>query len=413
MSASAPQSAAVTAWQSAFAAQLHSAAQRAAFDQFLQRGLPTARDDAWKYTDLRRLAARSFQLPAATDHLTAAAQLFTEPGWTYLVFVDGQYSTTLSTPTAPGIVIKQDELPHSAASFDLLNAAFNDSATVIEVAADARLTQPLYIAHVWSTAAGEWMRHPRISLRIAPHASLTLVEHFVSQQGGQNFSNAVTTLTVGEQAKVTHVTLQEDGASNFHIANLNVAVARDAQYAHHHYALGSALARTDIHATLGGTNAHVALSGLVFANQTQHLDVRTCIEHQVPNTTSDEEYRGIAAERGRVVFNGKVIVAKDAQKTDARQSSRNLLLSPTAEIDTRPELEIYANDVKCAHGATVGQLDETALFYLRSRGIDLATARGLLTQAFAASILARNSLQPVRERVLNAIAARLHSEAKL
>jgi Fe-S cluster assembly protein SufD len=400
---------AISAWQSAFAAQPHSAAQQTAFDRFLQRGLPTPRDDAFKYTDFRRLAARNFQLPAATDHLTSAAQLLTEAAWHYLVFVDGKHSATLSSAMPSGVKVTQGGIAPTSASFDLLNAALNESETVIDIAATEQVKQPICIAHIWSNAAAEWMRHPRIAIRIAPTVNITLIEHFVSAQGGQCFSNAVTTIDVADGAQVTHLTLQEDGASNFHIANLRVNVAHEARYAHHHYALGSALARTDIHATLHGERAHVELSGLVFARETQHLDVRTCVEHQVPNTTSDEEYRGIADHRGRVVFNGKVIVAKDAQKTDARQSSRNLLLSPTAEVDTRPELEIYANDVKCAHGATIGQLDETALFYLRSRGIDLQTARTLLTQAFAASILSRTTLQPIRDRILAGIALRLHT----
>jgi Fe-S cluster assembly protein SufD len=148
---------------------------------------------------------------------------------------------------------------------------------------------------------------------------------------------------------------------------------------------------------------------LVFANQTQHLDVRTVIDHQVPNTRSSEDYRGIADHRGRVVFNGKVIVSKDAQKTDARQSSRNLLLSPQAEIDTRPELEIYANDVKCAHGATVGQLDATALFYLQSRGIALEEARALLTHAFAAEVIERIPVAIVRNHVLSRLMSRMRA----
>jgi len=401
---------AITAWQSAFATQPAVASKQRAFQDFLSRGLPTARDDAWKYTDLRRLAARSFKLPGtASDHLPSATHLITEASWHRLVFVDGHFSTMLSTKLPTGITLQQGEIESSHASFDLLNAALSQASTVIGVTASEQLKHPLYIAHIWSGEATEWMRHPRIAIRVAPQADVTLVEHFISPQGGQCFSNAVTTVEVADSAKVTHITLQEDGASNFHIAALRANVARGARYAHHHYVLGGTLSRTDIHATLNGEGAHVELSGLVMAQQTQHLDVRTCVEHQVPNATSDEEYRGIAGDRGRVVFNGKVIVAKDAQKTDARQSSRNLLLSPTAEIDTRPELEIYANDVKCAHGATVGQLDETALFYLRSRGIDLPTARGLLTQAFAASILNRASLQPIRERVLAAIAKRLNA----
>jgi Fe-S cluster assembly protein SufD len=168
----------------------------------------------------------------------------------------------------------------------------------------------------------------------------------------------------------------------------------------HHYAFGSGLSRADFEVRLTGTGAHTELHGLIFARGSQHLDVRTCIEHAAPDTQSREDYRGIADQRGRVVFNGKVIVAKDAQRIDAAQSSRNLLLSPQAEIDTRPELEIHANDVKCAHGATVGQLDATALFYLQSRGIARDEARALLTHAFAAEVIERIPVDAVRNHVL-------------
>jgi Fe-S cluster assembly protein SufD len=184
-----------------------------------------------------------------------------------------------------------------------------------------------------------------------------------------------------------HYRLQQESAKGFHLSTVRTRIARDARYSSHEIALGASLGRSDVAALLEGPGADAKLRGLFTPAATQHLDNYTRIEHIAAHTTSEEEYRGIADGRGRGVFNGKVKVHPDAQKTDARQLSRNLLLSPTAEIDTKPELEIYANDVKCSHGATTGQLDATALFYLRSRGLDANQARMLLIRAFAESIL--------------------------
>ncbi|MBC7983276.1 MAG: Fe-S cluster assembly protein SufD [Candidatus Obscuribacterales bacterium] len=405
---------AIASWQAALATQPQEAARQSAFQSFLARGLPTQRDDAWKYTDLRRIASRAYQLPTPSLEADGTAPLLQGENWHRIVFVDGQLSRDLSTQRSiPGLsianVFTDDHLKQTPSSFELLNTALGNG-TLIEVAANTILEHPIYVAHVWSTKADGWMRHPRTVLRAATNSRVTLIEHFTSASQANNFCNAVTLVDAGDDSQVTHVTLQEDSETNFHIASLQATLARSSHYAHHHYVLGGSLSRTDISIRLQGAYANAELCGLIFARNTQHIDVRTCIEHQVPNTKSNEDYRGIADGRGRAIFNGKVIVSKDAQKTDARQSSRNLLLSSTAEIDTRPELEIYADDVKCAHGATVGQLDAAALFYLRSRGIDTDAARALLTQAFAAVLLERAPVESLRERVNDAIATRLHAQ---
>jgi Fe-S cluster assembly protein SufD len=257
------------------------------------------------------------------------------------------------------------------------------------------------------------MSSPRIDVRLGSNSKATLVEHHIGAGAEANFTNAVIDIRVGEHAMLEHIRVQEDAVSNFNIGSIHATVASGASYLSHQYVFGASLARTDIHVALTGSEALTELHGLVFATQTQHLDVRTVIDHQVPSTRSIEDYRGVADHRGRVVFNGKVIVSKDAQKTDARQSSRNLLLSPQAEIDTRPELEIYANDVKCAHGATVGQLDAAALFYLQSRGVARDEAKALLTHAFAAEVIERIPVPVVREHVLSQLMARMRSGVTL
>jgi Fe-S cluster assembly protein SufD len=231
-----------------------------------------------------------------------------------------------------------------------------------------------------------------------------VIEHFVGGTAGECFTNAVTEIEVAAGASVEHYRIQQESPRAFHIGHVNARVQQDGRYASHDIALGASLARLNLGTILQGPGAHVALHGLLAPLASQHLDSHTTIDHAAAHTTSDENYRGIAGERGRGVFNGKVIVRPDAQKTDARQSSRNLLLAAGAEIDTKPELEIYANDVKCSHGATTGQLDAAALFYLRSRGLDEAAARTLLIRAFAESILTSIGPAPVRshlEQLLN------------
>lgn len=393
-----PLSPALQAWQTAFDAQQDvSATKRQAFASFLERGLPTTKLDAWKYTDLRRLAMRQFRLPVdAPSQVSADDLLLPSLGGQRFIFIDG----VLQSP-AQSIANNSAAMQLNSDAFELLNAAFSSGGTQISVTDNQAIEQPIYLAFVWTQVASATMSQPRINIRLGSNSKATVVEHHVGANSQANFTNTVFDIQVGDHAYLEHIRVQEDAAVNFNISSVHATVARGASYLSHQFVLGGGLARADIRVALIGAEALTELHGLVFANQTQHLDVRTVIDHRVPNTRSVEDYRGIADHRGRVVFNGKVIVSKDAQKTDARQSSRNLLLSPQAEIDTRPELEIYANDVKCAHGATVGQLDAAALFYLQSRGIALGEARALLTHAFAAEVIERIPVAVVRDHVLS------------
>jgi Fe-S cluster assembly protein SufD len=233
-----------------------------------------------------------------------------------------------------------------------------------------------------------------------------LIERYVDRGNTAHFNNAVSTVQLAEGAQLEHCRIQNENTQTFHIGLLQADIAAHAKLISHQVNFGAALARTDINVRLLGANASVALNGLQFATGNQHHDTHTLVEHAVPHTSSTEDYRGIADERGRVVFNGKVLVHEKAIKTDAQQSSRNLLLANTAEIDTKPELEIYNDDVKCAHGATVGQLDANALFYLRSRGLSEGQARALLTHAFADHIIAQLPVVELRERLTAAGHAR-------
>ena len=382
--------------------------RRAALDRFMTIGFPTQRDERWKYTNLRRLESRTFDLAAPAAVATMPGHELADVSHR-MVFVDGHCMPSLSSRAAqpPGVTaislgqwIQRDPDAVVAlldslgidgdSAFEHLNAAFLEDGVVIDVAPNTRWDDPVHIVHDWQTTGR--MAHPRLLVRLGANSRCTLIEHYIGAAGIESFTNAVVTIDIASGACLRHYRLQQESSKSFHLSTVRARIARDANYLSHELGLGASLGRSDITALLEGPAANAKLLGLFVPSGSQHLDNYTRIEHIAPNTTSQEEYRGIADGRGRGVFNGKVKVHKDAQKTDARQLSRNLLLSPTAEIDTKPELEIYANDVKCSHGATTGQLDTTSLFYLRSRGLDAAEARMLLIRAFAESIL--TSIEP-------------------
>jgi Fe-S cluster assembly protein SufD len=391
------------------------ALRRAALEQFSATGFPTQRDEAWKYTNLRRLESRSFA-PAEASALDAYQPEWLTTAGTRIVLVNGHCLPALSSQKAqpPGVTVltlKQwlEREPDAVASYlqehgqlggnalEQLNLAFFEDGVVVNLADDTALDEPIYIVHQSTRSAAQRMSHPRIIVRAGRNSRATLIEHYFGANEAEYFTNAVTRFDVAAGGTVHHYRVQQEAPRAFHIGHVQAKLAKDARYSIHDIALGASLGRSGISALLEAPGAHAALFGMFAPMGNQHLDAHTLLDHIAAHTTSEEDYRGIAGGRGRGVFNGKVIVRPDAQKTDARQSSRNLLLSPNAEIDTKPELEIYANDVKCSHGATTGQLDATALFYLRSRGLSEADARAALIRAFAHSILSTIDLAPLRD----------------
>jgi Fe-S cluster assembly protein SufD len=299
-------------------------------------------------------------------------------------------------------------------TLEQLNLAFFEDGVVVHLADNATLDEPLYVVHHCTLAAAQRMTHPRVMVRAGRNSRGTIIEHYLGAHDAEYFTNAVTRIEVAAGGTIRHFRVQQESARAFHIAHVQAKLASDSRYSIHDIALGASLGRSGITTLLEGRGAHAALFGLFTPMGTQHLDAHTRIDHVAPNTTSEEDYRGIAGGRGRGVFNGKIIVRPDAQKIDSRQSSRNLLLSAQAEIDTKPELEIYANDVKCSHGATTGRLDATALFYLRSRGLSESDARALLIRAFAESILSSIDVAALRTALEKQIDERftLANEAK-
>ncbi len=428
---------ALDAYQIAFEQRARDTADSAALAQqretawstFAATGFPSTRDEDWKYTNLRRLLRRNFTAPATMpDDIAAtelAGQIMDMPEATRLVFVDGRLSPALSSASSGFAVslaatLRNCEQP-DAATFDrvidigqhrfaaLNTAMFTDGALVTVPPGQRELTS-VYLVFV-SRDNGEGVAiHPRIQVTVGADSNLRLVEHHVGLGAAENFVNTICEINLDSGARAEHIRLQDEAEKGFSIAGLHVRQARDSEFVSHNYCLGGALCRNDVAVLLEEPGARCTLNGLFMVGGSQHVDNHVRVDHLAMHTQSEQNYRGVADGRARGVYNGKVIVHVGADKTDAVQSSKNLLLSDAAEIDTKPELEIYADDVKCRHGATVGQLDTDALFYLRSRGIDLETSRALLTFAFAEDIVAKLGVGAIRERLDTRILGRLPAQ---
>lgn len=390
-------------------------ARRDALAGFAERGMPTTREEDWKYTDVAVLEKRSLVAPPAP--ITAAgADLVSrhalDAAWHLLVFVDGRYNPALSRLDAlprtvmiegfARVLASEPELikAHFTADdrlrqpFALLNTAFAADGAVIRVPAATIVDQPIHLLFL-STGATSAV-HARNLVIAGAGAEVTVVEHYIGEGDAAYFTNAITQVVADDNATIAHYKLQQESVKAFHIAGIHARQEHHSRFTSHSISLGAQLARNDISTRLG-TGSDCQLNGLFLADGRRHVDHHTRIDHVSPNASSREIYRGILDGAARGVFNGKVVVHQDAQHTDAQQQNHNLLLSKNAEIDTKPELEIYADDVKCTHGATIGQLDDAALFYLRSRGLDEAAARSLLIYAFAHDIIDRIGLPPLRK----------------
>jgi len=395
------------------------AVRERALERFLQRGFPGVRDEDWRYVNLRPLGRRRFALAAASPSLDAssiASLALAGIDGHRLIFVDGRLSPELSDQGGIGGLQVSPLAGSSAAALDSgdgdnafrdLNTAFLGEGCVIDIAAGCRLGQPVYLLFTSTSGEHAVMSHPRIVLKVGKAASASLVEHHVSVGTDENLVNIALDLELEAGASLVHTRIQDASQRSFHIGRIAVDQQRDSSYQSHNIVLGGAIGRTDLEVRLREPGAEVLLNGLLMGHGRQQLDTHTRVDHLAPNTQSRETYRGVMDGSSRGVFNGKVIVHPDAQKIEAHQSSNNLLLSDQAEIDTKPELEIYADDVKCSHGATVGPLDKDAMVYLLSRGIDPETARGLLVFAFADDVVAQLPIGEIRQAMEKRIVGRL------
>jgi len=290
-------------------------------------------------------------------------------------------------------------------AFTALNTAFVDAATVLRVPAGTVVEEPIEI--VYENADG-LATHPRTLILVGAHAQCAIVETYRGE--GTYFTNAVTEIVAAEGAVVDHYKVQQESTTAYHVATLQVSIGRSAAFSSHSIALGGALARSDANAVLSeGSDA--TLNGLYLVNGTQHVDNHTVIDHAMPHATSHEIYKGILDGRANAVFNGRIIVRKDAQKTDSKQTNKNLVLSDDAVIHTKPELQIHADDVRWTHGATIGQLDAESMFYLQSRGIGKDEARNLLTYAFAQDIIDRIKVQALKDSLERVLFEKFHEHA--
>jgi len=287
-----------------------------------------------------------------------------------------------------------------------LNTAFLGDVTVHQIPAGAVMEQPIEIR---LTAEEGTASHPRVLILVGANAQCTIVETYTGE--GAYFTNAVTEIVLGQNAVVDHYKVQRESREAFHVATMQVEVGRSASFSSHSIALGGALVRNDANAVLS-EGSHATLNGLYIVNGTQHVDNHTVIDHAKPHATSHEVYKGILDGTANAVFNGRIIVRVDAQKTDSKQTNKNLVLSDNAVIHTKPELQIHADDVRCTHGATIGQLDAESMFYLQSRGIGKKEARALLTHAFAQDIIDRVKVQSVREDLEHFLNEKLHEHAE-
>lgn len=397
----------------------------AALQRYAETGLPTPREENWKYTDLRPLEklrpalAGRLDLDAGTVHGLYPAALEAHR----LVFVNGYHVPGLSRigSLPPGVQLgtlsQRLEQGDEAACAQLdnvvngnrtaltdLNTAFFADGLYLQVPDGVALDLPV---HALFIGQGHGMLHWRNLLRLGRNSAAVVIEQYVGLEGAQTLTTTVTEALAGPGAKLARSKLQQDATGGYHLGGFYLSQSRDSEARLHGVDLGGRLVRNDVVSRLEGAGAEVHMDGVYAPAARQHIDNHTRIDHLQPACRSRETYKGVIGAQGRGVFNGRIVVHKGAQKTDSEQSSAALLLDRNAEVDAKPELEIHADDVKCTHGATVGQLDETAVFYLQSRGVDHLSARNILTYSFADEVIRRVGIEPLRRHIETQFMARL------
>jgi Fe-S cluster assembly protein SufD len=393
-----------------------------AFTRFSELGFPSAKVEAWKYTNTAPIAEKVWTpapgFPARDTISEAALAPWRIPGAIEIVFVNGAFSKKHSRAVAAqgGVTVESlaDLLTSSpqkveawigkqaageVSAFGSWNTAFFADGAYVEIAPDAVVTSPVHLLFVTAQENALAVSSPRVLVLAGAHSQATVVETYVGEGGSVSLTNGVTEISVGENAVLEHLKRQQESRSAYHVHSIDVRQARGSGFTQHNLTIGALLARTDLNTLFTGEGAECTLNGLFVGSGTQHLDNHTRIDHAQPHCSSRELYKGILDGKARGVFHGTILVRQGAQKTDAMQTNKNLLLSREALVDSTPALEILADDVKCRHGSTIGQLDANALFYLRSRGIDEEHARSMLTYAFAADVAGRIKIPAIRSQI--------------
>jgi Fe-S cluster assembly protein SufD len=394
---------------------------------FAETGFPTTSQEEWRFTNVAPIARTTFAPPRRAPLDAAFLGPLQIPGGNVarVVLVDGRFDAGLSDlgPLENGVRVVSlaralaDDAERVRAHlgrlaaieghpFTALNTAFLEDGVFLTVADGTLAENPIEILYVATASAEASVRHPRTLVVAGARSQLALVESFVTIGEGPSLTNAVTEIILGPNAIVDHYKLQRESLASYHISRTEGLIAESAVLRSHSFTLGAGLSRNDACVVLNGEGADSILNGLYVVDGTQHVDHHTAIDHAKPHCTSHELFKGILAGRATGVFNGRILVRQDAQKTDSKQTNKNLLLSEDALVQTNPQLEIYADDVKCTHGATIGQIDENALFYLRSRGIARETANAVLTYAFAAEVVEKVRPEGLRRLLEQRVAER-------
>ncbi len=402
-------------------------------DRFEQLGFPSVREEEWKYTNLASLAKESFQ-PAASRVEISEGDVtrfaYSETARTHLVMVNGFLREDQSVKIGLGSVVAIDlfsavadaryskivreYLARNANYHDngltALNTAFLQSGVFVLIPKNVKLEIPLQITYLSDSREQNSASFPRVVVVAEENSSVTLIESFVSRGEERYFTNAVAEVVLKEGARLEHYRLQRESNRAFHVSMTSAELGRGSSYDVTSINLGAQLSRHDISVVMDHEGAECWVDGLYVVGQDQHTDTHSVIDHKQPYCNSHQLYKGILDGNARAVFNGKIFVREGAQKTDAMQTNKNLLLSTAARVDTKPQLEIYADDVKCAHGAAVGQIDEDELFYLQARGINPDLGRNLLTYGFAEEVIGKIKINSIRTELDGDVLNRLHTQ---
>jgi Fe-S cluster assembly protein SufD len=396
--------------------------KRSAIASFRELGFPTTRNEEWRYTNVEPLLACGFEVANGGAPAVQAKEIFassfTDVAYNRLTFINGAYSPALSSLNGitPRVCIqslaeavkKHDPVVEHHLSqyardreqaFTALNTAFAADGALIHVPQGVVIEEPIYLIYASVGDTRPFLSQPRNLVLLDSGSQARIMESYMGTSEQMYFTNVVTEIVGGEGATIDYYRVQREGSGGFHVGALDVRLSAHCNFTAHAITLSGLLVRNDVHVVLAGEGAECFLNGLYVIDGKQHVDNHTEIEHLKPRATSRELYKGILGGSAHAVFNGKILVHKDAQKTNARQTNKNLLLSRDAIVNTKPQLEIHADDVKCSHGSTIGQLDRDALFYLRSRGLDSRDAQNLLTYAFASDVVGRIRIEPMRSRL--------------
>jgi len=404
--------------------------RKEALKNFSDLSLPTLKDEEWRYTNISPLLKYNFILPQEDLKISdkqVKKFLFGEIDSNILIFINGKFSEEnsklLNLPEGtiagsisdavknnPEIIEKHFSKYASPSNqiFTALSTAYTKDGAFVYIPDGKIVEEPIHIIFITSTSEDKIITQPRNLFVASENSQVTIIEHYVSENNNIYFTNSVTEIVASDNAIVDHYKIQEESINAFHIARVEIDQERNSNFTSHSISTGGVITRNDINARFNGDGGECTLNGLFLLQDNQLFDAHTLIDHANPHCNSHEHYKGILDDSARGVFNGKVFVRQDAQKTNAFQQNNNILLSNNALVNTKPQLEIFADDVKCSHGATIGQIDEEARFYLKSRGIGEEAANAILIHAFASDVIKSMKMEPVRNYLEDILSKRFN-----